>query len=64
MIKITRLNGTSFILNCELIETVEDTPDTIISIINGKKFVVKETIDEVIEKMIEYKKRLSFFSNM
>ena len=62
MIKLTRLNGTTFVLNCELIETAEETPDTVISTINGKKYVVTETIVVVIEKMIEYKRRMSYFT--
>ena len=42
-------------LNCELIETVESTPDTVISTINGKKYVVLESVDEVVDKVIQYK---------
>lgn len=61
MIRLTKLNRTSFVLNCELIETVESTPDTVISTINGKKYVVNESIDEVIEKVIQYKGRISKF---
>ena len=42
MIKLSRLNGDEFVLNCEMIETVEATPDTVISLINGKKYIVSE----------------------
>ena len=55
MIRLTKLNRSSFVLNCELIETVESTPDTVISTINGKKYVVLECVDEVIDKVIQYK---------
>ncbi len=55
MIKLTKLNKATFILNCELIETVESTPDTIITTVNGKKFVVVESVDEVIDKVLQYK---------
>jgi len=55
MIRLTKLNGSSFVLNCELIETVEETPDTVISTINGKKYVVLESVDEIIQKVIQYK---------
>ncbi len=55
MIRLTKLNRSSFVLNCELIETVESTPDTIISTINGKKYVVVESVDEVIDKVMQYK---------
>ncbi|WP_027629538.1 flagellar FlbD family protein [Ruminiclostridium cellobioparum] len=55
MIRLTKLNRSSFVLNCELIETVESTPDTVISTINCKKYVVLESVDEVIDKVIQYK---------
>ncbi len=55
MIRLTKLNRSSFVLNCELIETIESTPDTVISTVNGKKYVVTESIDEVIDKVIQYK---------
>lgn len=64
MIELTRLNGTTFALNCELIETVEETPDTIISTTNGKKFVVTESIEEIVEKVVKYKNRLNFYKNI
>jgi flagellar protein FlbD len=49
------LNGSSFTLNAELIEQVERTPDTVITTVAGNNFVVKETVDEVIEKVIRYR---------
>lgn len=63
MIILTRLNATNFILNCELIETVEATPDTVITTINGKKIVVTETVDEVIEKVVQYKRTILLYNN-
>ncbi|TYQ13166.1 UNVERIFIED_CONTAM: flagellar protein FlbD [Acetivibrio alkalicellulosi] len=60
MINITRLNGSKFVLNCEFIETLEKTPDTVITTINGKKIVVTETIEEIVEKVIQYKRKISF----
>jgi flagellar protein FlbD len=57
MIKVTRLNGKEFVVNAEQIEFAEETPDTVITLISGKKIVVNENIDKVIEKVIEYKKR-------
>ncbi|RCX15520.1 flagellar protein FlbD [Anaerobacterium chartisolvens] len=59
MIRLSRLNGSSFILNCELIETIEETPDSVITTINGKKLVVAESAEEIVLKVIEYKNRLS-----
>jgi flagellar protein FlbD len=58
MIRLTKLNGTVFVLNCELIESVESTPDTVLTTINGKKLVVLETIDEIVEKVVQYKGRI------
>lgn len=61
MIKLTRLNDTQFVLNAELIMTVEETPDTVILITTGKKYIVKESAQEVIASVVEYKKNI--FSN-
>lgn len=55
MIRLTKLNASSFVLNCELIEMVESTPDTIITLNSGKKIVVTESIEEVVDKVIQYK---------
>ncbi|MDP4094790.1 MAG: flagellar FlbD family protein [Bacillota bacterium] len=63
MIRVTRLNGTNFVLNCELIETVEATPDTVITTTNGKKLVVTEGVEEIVEKVIEYKGKILSYSN-
>jgi len=57
MIKVTRFNGKEFFVNADLMEFLEATPDTIISLTTGKKLIVKETVDEVIEKIIEFKSR-------
>jgi flagellar protein FlbD len=46
------------VLNCELIETIESTPDTVISTINGKKYVVVESVDEVVDKVLQYKRNI------
>lgn len=58
MIELTRLNGTKFVLNAELIESVESTPDTVITLTTDKKLVVLEKKDEIINKVIQYKKRV------
>ncbi|MEN3039107.1 MAG: flagellar FlbD family protein [Candidatus Kryptonium sp.] len=57
MIKVTRLNGQEIVVNAELIEYLEASPDTIIALTTGKKIMVKESIDEVIEKIIHYRQR-------
>ncbi|MBI2965136.1 MAG: flagellar FlbD family protein [Chloroflexi bacterium] len=59
MIRVTRLNDRSLILNADLIEFVESTPDTIISLTTGRKILVKETPDEIVARVLEFK-RLSY----
>ena len=64
MIRVTRLNGSSYVLNCELIETVESTSDTVITTTNGKKFVVAEDVDEIIDKVIKYKAKIQLINRI
>ena len=64
MIKLTRLNGEEFVINGDLIEIVDANPDTVITLINEHKFVVREKIDEVIEKVIEYKRQAGLQVNI
>lgn len=59
MIELTKLNGKSFFLNAEYIETVESTPDTVITLTNDKKFLVKETKEEIVAMVIDYKKKIN-----
>ncbi|RLQ95738.1 flagellar FlbD family protein [Falsibacillus albus] len=54
MIKVSRLNGKSFMLNALYIETVEAFPDTTITLTNGKKFVVKESVEQVREFILQF----------
>jgi len=58
MIKITRLNGTEVIMNAELIEFIESTPETVITLIDGKRLTSKESVEEVMEKIIAYKQAI------
>ena len=58
MISLTRINGTVFILNAELIESIETSPDTIVSLVNGHKYLVRDSDEEVIEKVLEYKRSI------
>lgn len=58
MIRLTRINHAPFVLNAELIEHVETTPDTVISLTTGQKYVVTESAEEVIEKVVEFKRRV------
>jgi len=58
MISVTRLNGAEFVLNAELIQEVEATPDTIITLTNGQKMMVREPVDDVLRAVIEYKRAI------
>ena len=58
MISLTRINDTSIVLNAELIEFVEANPDTIVSLSTGHKYLVKDTVDEVVKKVKEYKRSI------
>ncbi len=58
MIELTKLNKKKFVLNCELIESVEATPDTVITLRNGKLYIVTESPREVVDLTIAYKRGL------
>ncbi len=58
MISVKKLNGRDVIINCDLIETIEALPDTTITMTNGKIFITTDTVDDVIEKIIEYKNKI------
>ncbi|HWR40412.1 MAG TPA: flagellar FlbD family protein [Patescibacteria group bacterium] len=64
MIKVSRLRAQdkALVLNAELIETIEETPDTVITLHTGKKLIVEESMDEVLRRVIEYKRAI--FSKM
>lgn len=63
MITLHRLNGTAIVLNLDLIETVEPTPDTMVTFTTGRKLVVKESIEELIVRILEFKKMQHDFIN-
>jgi flagellar protein FlbD len=54
MIKLTRMNGEEFVLNAELIQYVESRPDTYITLTNSERMIVREPVDEVVRRTIEY----------
>jgi len=56
MIKVTRFDHSELVVNAELIETVEATPDTVITLTSGKKLVVSEDVDEIIRRVMEYRR--------
>jgi flagellar protein FlbD len=51
MIAVTRLHGASITLNCDLIERVESTPDTVLTLVDGSRYVVRESVGEIVEKV-------------
>ena len=55
MIRVTRLNGDWFALNADLIERVEGHPDTVAFLVDGTKYVVKESVEEVLQEIREYR---------
>jgi flagellar protein FlbD len=56
MIKLTRLNHVPLIVNSDLIEQIEVTPDTVISLTSGQKLIVLESAEEIVEKVISFRK--------
>lgn len=58
MIHLTRINRAPLVLNSDLIEYIEKTPDTVVSLTNGVKLLVRESPDEIVEKVIEYRHSL------
>lgn len=59
MITVTKLNGTQHVVNALFIESLEATPDTMVTLTNGRKYVVKETVDEVIQATERFYQRIS-----
>ena len=58
MIELTRLNGMPMVLNSDLIKTAEASPDTMLTLINGEKLIVREDTAEVVERVLAYRARL------
>jgi flagellar protein FlbD len=58
MIRVSRLDGKEFVVNCELIELIEETPDTVLTLVNSQKLVILQPAEEVIARVIAYKRRV------
>jgi flagellar protein FlbD len=58
MIHVTRLNQSSIVLNCDLIEHIESTPDTVITLVNNQKLTVLETAEEIVELIRTYRRSI------
>ena len=59
MIRLTRINHVPLVLNSDLIEHVEITPDTVIAMTSGQKYMVLESADQVIERVIDFRKAIA-----
>ncbi|NLJ32001.1 MAG: flagellar FlbD family protein [Clostridiales bacterium] len=58
MIELTSLNGIPFVLNCNLIETIESIPETKVTLTSGKYFLVSEMREEIVEQIIAYHRQI------
>mgnify|MGYP000950702135 CR=1 FL=1 len=61
MIRVKRLNNKEFVVNSELILFVEATPDTVITLTNDRKVVIKEDVDVIIQRIAEFKRKIFYF---
>jgi flagellar protein FlbD len=64
MITVTRFNGGAFALNPDLIERVEETPDTVITLVDGAKYVVRESVEEIVTRVRESKAAVIALSHL
>jgi len=58
MIELIKTDGSKIVINADLIQEVKETPDTVITFTNGKKLLVKDSADEIIEKVIKYRQKI------
>lgn len=58
MIQLSRLNGNPMVLNSDLIKTAEASPDTMLTLISGEKLIVRESCEEVLERVLDYRASL------
>jgi flagellar protein FlbD len=58
MIEVTRLNGIPMIVNSDLIKIAESSPDTMLTLIHGEKLIVRESCEEILQKVLDYRARL------
>lgn len=55
MISLTRLSGSEFLLNADLLERVDETPDTVVTLVDGTKYVVTESLAEIRDRVVDYR---------
>lgn len=59
MVKLTRINGTVILINEKFVEIIEETPDTVVTMENGHRYLVQEKIDDILEMVKNYEKYIS-----
>jgi len=59
MINVTGFDGQEFYINSDRILTIKETPDTVLALSNGQRLIVKETSDEIVERIIEFRKKIA-----
>ena len=63
MITVTRLNGNEYYINPHQIESIELRPDTTLVMLSGKYVVIKEKVDVIIDRIVEYRRKIGGFKN-
>ena len=58
MIQLTRLNNSSITINSDLIKFVEQSPDTVVTLLNGEKILVRETVNDILDRVVEFRHRV------
>jgi flagellar protein FlbD len=58
MVQLTRINHVPLVLNSDLIEHIEATPDTVITLTSGQKFMVLETVEDIINRIVQFRRRI------
>ena len=59
MVTLTKLNGREITINAELIESLEATPDTVVNLVTGNRLVVKNSVDDIVARVMEYRKKVN-----
>ena len=58
MVQLTRLNGQPIMVNADLIESVETTPDTVITLVSGNKLIVRDSMEAIQQRIIDFKRKI------
>lgn len=59
MIELHRIDGTKILLNSDLIECIEEIPDTVLTLVTGNKYIVEEKFDQILKKIVEFRKKIN-----